>query len=192
MKNASLYCGWNFDEYWGLSRWFLALVVCIFKVKIFGNHCLTFYYARKQFGLCLVQEEHSWGSGSRGQGPGSPSPGEGASPGGRLERTPSFTAEWEEVRGAFSWHVQEFKLNCNIKGGLISSFTVTLHRFLLKISKPARFFKWSISAGGQWNPLHPQQWAASVFSSLWNPLRLLQCRRSPSANLTSSHIDFLL
>uniref|UniRef100_A0A3B4Y7K8 Ankyrin repeat and sterile alpha motif domain containing 1B n=1 Tax=Seriola lalandi dorsalis TaxID=1841481 RepID=A0A3B4Y7K8_SERLL len=29
-------------------------------------------------------------------GPGSPSPGEGASPGGRLERTPSFTAEWEE------------------------------------------------------------------------------------------------
>lgn len=46
----------------------------------------------------LVQEEHSWGSGSRGQGPGSPSPEEGASPGGRLERTPSFTAEWEEVR----------------------------------------------------------------------------------------------
>uniref|UniRef100_H2U8A0 Ankyrin repeat and sterile alpha motif domain containing 1B n=1 Tax=Takifugu rubripes TaxID=31033 RepID=H2U8A0_TAKRU len=27
---------------------------------------------------------------------GSPSPGEGTSPGGRLERTPSFTAEWEE------------------------------------------------------------------------------------------------
>ncbi|XP_035003790.1 ankyrin repeat and sterile alpha motif domain-containing protein 1B isoform X4 [Hippoglossus stenolepis] len=44
-----------------------------------------------------VQEEHSWGSGSRGQGPGSPNPGEGASPGGRLERTPSFTAEWEEI-----------------------------------------------------------------------------------------------
>ncbi|XP_076014961.1 ankyrin repeat and sterile alpha motif domain-containing protein 1B [Genypterus blacodes] len=44
-----------------------------------------------------IQEEHSWGSGSRGQGPGSPSPGEGASPGGRLERTPSFTAEWEEI-----------------------------------------------------------------------------------------------
>uniref|UniRef100_A0A667ZKR3 Ankyrin repeat and sterile alpha motif domain containing 1B n=1 Tax=Myripristis murdjan TaxID=586833 RepID=A0A667ZKR3_9TELE len=40
--------------------------------------------------------EHSWGSGSRGQGPGSPSPGEGTTPGGRLERTPSFTAEWEE------------------------------------------------------------------------------------------------
>ncbi|KAM8883768.1 ankyrin repeat and sterile alpha motif domain-containing protein 1B isoform 3-T3 [Synchiropus picturatus] len=44
-----------------------------------------------------IQEEHSWGSGSRGQGPISPSPGEGASPGGRLERTPSFTAEWEEI-----------------------------------------------------------------------------------------------
>uniref|UniRef100_A0A3Q1J4B5 Ankyrin repeat and sterile alpha motif domain-containing protein 1B n=1 Tax=Anabas testudineus TaxID=64144 RepID=A0A3Q1J4B5_ANATE len=39
---------------------------------------------------------HSWGSGSRGHGPGSPSPGEGANLGGRLERTPSFTAEWEE------------------------------------------------------------------------------------------------
>ncbi|XP_070784740.1 ankyrin repeat and sterile alpha motif domain-containing protein 1B isoform X1 [Enoplosus armatus] len=44
-----------------------------------------------------IQEEHGWGSGSRGQGPGSPSQGEGASPGGRLERTPSFTAEWEEI-----------------------------------------------------------------------------------------------
>ncbi|CAJ1054780.1 ankyrin repeat and sterile alpha motif domain-containing protein 1B isoform X1 [Xyrichtys novacula] len=44
-----------------------------------------------------IQEEHSWGSGSRGQGPGSSSPGEGASPGARLERTPSFTAEWEEI-----------------------------------------------------------------------------------------------
>ncbi|XP_006780842.1 ankyrin repeat and sterile alpha motif domain-containing protein 1B isoform X2 [Neolamprologus brichardi] len=44
-----------------------------------------------------IQEEHSWGSGSRGQGPGSPSPREGASPEGRLERTPSFTAEWEEI-----------------------------------------------------------------------------------------------
>ncbi|XP_056131620.1 ankyrin repeat and sterile alpha motif domain-containing protein 1B isoform X2 [Lampris incognitus] len=44
-----------------------------------------------------IQEEHSWGSGSKGQGPGSPNPGEGASPGGRLERTPSFTAEWEEI-----------------------------------------------------------------------------------------------
>ncbi|KAM3859288.1 ankyrin repeat and sterile alpha motif domain-containing protein 1B isoform 1-T1 [Diretmus argenteus] len=43
-----------------------------------------------------IQEEHSWGSGSRGQGPGSPSPGDGTSPG-RLERTPSFTAEWEEI-----------------------------------------------------------------------------------------------
>ncbi|XP_067345899.1 ankyrin repeat and sterile alpha motif domain-containing protein 1B isoform X4 [Channa argus] len=44
-----------------------------------------------------IQEEHSWGSGSRGQGPGSHSPGEGASSGGKLERTPSFTAEWEEI-----------------------------------------------------------------------------------------------
>ncbi|XP_026182272.1 ankyrin repeat and sterile alpha motif domain-containing protein 1B isoform X2 [Mastacembelus armatus] len=44
-----------------------------------------------------IQEEHSWGSGSRGQGPGSPSPGEAPSLGGRLERTPSFTAEWEEI-----------------------------------------------------------------------------------------------
>ncbi|KAF7229242.1 transcript variant X1, partial [Nothobranchius furzeri] len=44
-----------------------------------------------------IQEEHSWGSGSRGQGPGSPSPREGASPERRLERTPSFTAEWEEI-----------------------------------------------------------------------------------------------
>ncbi|KAM6986829.1 ankyrin repeat and sterile alpha motif domain-containing protein 1B isoform 1-T1 [Aplochiton taeniatus] len=43
-----------------------------------------------------IQEEHSWGSGARGQGPGdSPSPGE--HPVGRLERTPSFTAEWEEI-----------------------------------------------------------------------------------------------
>uniref|UniRef100_A0A3P9HSR8 Ankyrin repeat and sterile alpha motif domain containing 1B n=1 Tax=Oryzias latipes TaxID=8090 RepID=A0A3P9HSR8_ORYLA len=38
-----------------------------------------------------IQEEHSWGPGSRGQGPGSPSLREG-----QLERTPSFTAEWEE------------------------------------------------------------------------------------------------
>ncbi|XP_069020927.1 ankyrin repeat and sterile alpha motif domain-containing protein 1B isoform X2 [Embiotoca jacksoni] len=44
-----------------------------------------------------IQEEHSWGSGSRGQGPGSTSPREGVSPEGRLERTPSFTAEWEEI-----------------------------------------------------------------------------------------------
>ncbi|KAK9525759.1 hypothetical protein VZT92_016441 [Zoarces viviparus] len=46
-----------------------------------------------------IQEEHGWGSGSRGRGPGSPSPGpgEGSSPAGRLERTPSFTAEWEEI-----------------------------------------------------------------------------------------------
>ncbi|XP_024913876.1 ankyrin repeat and sterile alpha motif domain-containing protein 1B [Cynoglossus semilaevis] len=45
-----------------------------------------------------IQEEHSWGSGSRGQGPGSPNPGEvPAVPVGRLERTPSFTAEWEEI-----------------------------------------------------------------------------------------------
>ncbi|XP_037316109.2 ankyrin repeat and sterile alpha motif domain-containing protein 1B isoform X6 [Pungitius pungitius] len=44
-----------------------------------------------------VQEEHGWGSGSRGQGPGSLSPGEGSGPGGPLERTPSFTAEWEEI-----------------------------------------------------------------------------------------------
>uniref|UniRef100_A0A7N9AWE6 Ankyrin repeat and sterile alpha motif domain containing 1B n=1 Tax=Mastacembelus armatus TaxID=205130 RepID=A0A7N9AWE6_9TELE len=48
-----------------------------------------------------IQEEHSWGSGSRGQGPGSPSPGEAPSLGGRLERTPSFTAEWEEDRSSF-------------------------------------------------------------------------------------------
>uniref|UniRef100_A0A3P9J986 Ankyrin repeat and sterile alpha motif domain containing 1B n=1 Tax=Oryzias latipes TaxID=8090 RepID=A0A3P9J986_ORYLA len=39
-----------------------------------------------------IQEEHSWGPGSRGQGPGSPSLREG-----QLERTPSFTAEWEEI-----------------------------------------------------------------------------------------------
>lgn len=46
-----------------------------------------------------IQEEHSWGSGSRGPGPGSGSPGQGGdlTPGGRLERTPSFTAEWEEI-----------------------------------------------------------------------------------------------
>uniref|UniRef100_H3DND5 Ankyrin repeat and sterile alpha motif domain containing 1B n=1 Tax=Tetraodon nigroviridis TaxID=99883 RepID=H3DND5_TETNG len=44
-----------------------------------------------------IQEEHSWGSGSREHGAGSLSPGEGTSPGGRLERTPSFTAEWEEI-----------------------------------------------------------------------------------------------
>ncbi|MED6254085.1 Ankyrin repeat and sterile alpha motif domain-containing protein 1B, partial [Ataeniobius toweri] len=44
-----------------------------------------------------IQEEHSWGSGSRGQGPGSPGSREGASPEKRLERTPSFTAEWEEI-----------------------------------------------------------------------------------------------
>ncbi|XP_013859671.1 ankyrin repeat and sterile alpha motif domain-containing protein 1B isoform X2 [Austrofundulus limnaeus] len=44
-----------------------------------------------------IQEEHSWGSGSRGQGPGSPSSREGVSPERRLERTPSFTAEWEEI-----------------------------------------------------------------------------------------------
>ncbi|KAM9704868.1 ankyrin repeat and sterile alpha motif domain-containing protein 1B isoform 4-T4 [Menidia menidia] len=44
-----------------------------------------------------IQEEHSWGSGSRGQGPGSPGSRDGTSPGARLERTPSFTAEWEEI-----------------------------------------------------------------------------------------------
>lgn len=52
----------------------------------------------------LFQEEYHWGSGARGQGPrGSPSPGDTASPGGQLERTPSFTAEWEEVREAALW-----------------------------------------------------------------------------------------
>ncbi|KAK7886124.1 hypothetical protein WMY93_025745 [Mugilogobius chulae] len=44
-----------------------------------------------------IQEEHSWGSGTRGQCPESPSPGDGTTPVGRLERTPSFTAEWEEI-----------------------------------------------------------------------------------------------
>lgn len=44
-----------------------------------------------------IQEEHSWGYGSRGQGPGSPRFREGVSPEKRLERTPSFTAEWEEI-----------------------------------------------------------------------------------------------
>uniref|UniRef100_A0A4W5JRV5 SAM domain-containing protein n=1 Tax=Hucho hucho TaxID=62062 RepID=A0A4W5JRV5_9TELE len=45
-----------------------------------------------------IQEEYHWGSGARDQGPrGSPSPGDTASPGGQLERTPSFTAEWEEI-----------------------------------------------------------------------------------------------
>ncbi|XP_033845318.1 ankyrin repeat and sterile alpha motif domain-containing protein 1B isoform X2 [Periophthalmus magnuspinnatus] len=44
-----------------------------------------------------IQEEHSWGSGSRGQSAESPSPGDGTTPVGRLERTPSFTAEWEEI-----------------------------------------------------------------------------------------------
>uniref|UniRef100_A0A3Q2CWE6 Ankyrin repeat and sterile alpha motif domain containing 1B n=2 Tax=Cyprinodon variegatus TaxID=28743 RepID=A0A3Q2CWE6_CYPVA len=44
-----------------------------------------------------IQEEHSWGSGSRGQGPGTPGSREGVSPEKRLERTPSFTAEWEEI-----------------------------------------------------------------------------------------------
>ncbi|XP_056434984.1 ankyrin repeat and sterile alpha motif domain-containing protein 1B [Gadus chalcogrammus] len=48
-------------------------------------------------GVSPIQEELSWGSGSRGQGLGSPRPGMGASPGGRLERTPSFTAEWDEI-----------------------------------------------------------------------------------------------
>ncbi|CAB1346136.1 unnamed protein product [Coregonus sp. 'balchen'] len=44
-----------------------------------------------------IQEEHHWGSGARGQGPGgSPSPGDTTNPGAQLERTPSFTAEWEE------------------------------------------------------------------------------------------------
>uniref|UniRef100_A0A8C7JRP1 Ankyrin repeat and sterile alpha motif domain containing 1B n=1 Tax=Oncorhynchus kisutch TaxID=8019 RepID=A0A8C7JRP1_ONCKI len=42
-----------------------------------------------------IQEEYHWGSGARGQGPRG-SPGDTASPGGQLERTPSFTAEWEE------------------------------------------------------------------------------------------------
>ncbi|KAM9327781.1 ankyrin repeat and sterile alpha motif domain-containing protein 1B isoform 2-T2 [Pholidichthys leucotaenia] len=44
-----------------------------------------------------IQEEHNWGSGSRDQGPGSPSPRSDSTPEGRLERTPSFTAEWEEI-----------------------------------------------------------------------------------------------
>uniref|UniRef100_A0A8C7JKN4 Ankyrin repeat and sterile alpha motif domain containing 1B n=1 Tax=Oncorhynchus kisutch TaxID=8019 RepID=A0A8C7JKN4_ONCKI len=43
-----------------------------------------------------IQEEYHWGSGARGQGPRG-SPGDTASPGGQLERTPSFTAEWEEI-----------------------------------------------------------------------------------------------
>ncbi|XP_045064846.1 ankyrin repeat and sterile alpha motif domain-containing protein 1B-like isoform X3 [Coregonus clupeaformis] len=43
-----------------------------------------------------IQEEHHWGSGARGQGPGG-SPGDTTNPGAQLERTPSFTAEWEEI-----------------------------------------------------------------------------------------------
>ncbi|XP_055761759.1 ankyrin repeat and sterile alpha motif domain-containing protein 1B-like isoform X3 [Salvelinus fontinalis] len=42
-----------------------------------------------------IQEEYHWGPGAGGQGPRG-SPGDTASPGGQLERTPSFTAEWEE------------------------------------------------------------------------------------------------
>ncbi|XP_072311221.1 ankyrin repeat and sterile alpha motif domain-containing protein 1B isoform X2 [Eucyclogobius newberryi] len=46
-----------------------------------------------------IQEEHSLGSGTRGQSGESsgPSPGDCTTPVGRLERTPSFTAEWEEI-----------------------------------------------------------------------------------------------
>lgn len=72
-----------------LSVKFNRIIVSLFQL----HRCFAF-----------IQEEHSWGSGSRGQGPGSPSPEEGASPGGRLERTPSFTAEWEEVRIQFQFN----------------------------------------------------------------------------------------
>ncbi|XP_057712137.1 ankyrin repeat and sterile alpha motif domain-containing protein 1B isoform X3 [Corythoichthys intestinalis] len=45
-----------------------------------------------------IQEENIWESGCRGQGSGSPSTGGGSStPAEKLERTPSFTAEWEEI-----------------------------------------------------------------------------------------------
>ncbi|KAJ8007180.1 hypothetical protein DPEC_G00114860 [Dallia pectoralis] len=45
-----------------------------------------------------IQEEHHWGSGVKGHGSGgSPSQGEATSPRVPLERTPSFTAEWEEI-----------------------------------------------------------------------------------------------
>ncbi|XP_054608901.1 ankyrin repeat and sterile alpha motif domain-containing protein 1B isoform X1 [Dunckerocampus dactyliophorus] len=45
-----------------------------------------------------IQEENICSSGSRGQGSGSPSAGGGSTtPAGKLERTPSFTAEWEEI-----------------------------------------------------------------------------------------------
>ncbi|XP_061617598.1 ankyrin repeat and sterile alpha motif domain-containing protein 1B isoform X3 [Phyllopteryx taeniolatus] len=42
-----------------------------------------------------IQEENIWESGSRGQDSGSPIAGGGGT--GKLERTPSFTAEWEEI-----------------------------------------------------------------------------------------------
>ncbi|CAL1568551.1 unnamed protein product [Knipowitschia caucasica] len=48
-------------------------------------------------GVSPIQEEHSWGSGTRAQSTESPSPGDTITPVGRLERTPSFTAEWEEI-----------------------------------------------------------------------------------------------
>ncbi|XP_028306938.1 ankyrin repeat and sterile alpha motif domain-containing protein 1B isoform X2 [Gouania willdenowi] len=59
-----------------------------------------------------IQEEHSRASGCRGQGPGSPSTGEGGGTGGRLERTPSFTAEWEEIDKIMS------SIGAGIGGGL--------------------------------------------------------------------------
>ncbi|XP_051911849.1 ankyrin repeat and sterile alpha motif domain-containing protein 1B isoform X2 [Hippocampus zosterae] len=45
-----------------------------------------------------IQEENVWESPSRGQGSASSSAaGDGTAPAGKLERTPSFTAEWEEI-----------------------------------------------------------------------------------------------
>ncbi|XP_037099115.1 ankyrin repeat and sterile alpha motif domain-containing protein 1B isoform X3 [Syngnathus acus] len=45
-----------------------------------------------------IQEENIWESASRGQDSGSSGAGgDGTTPAGKLERTPSFTAEWEEI-----------------------------------------------------------------------------------------------
>lgn len=74
------------------------VMICVLQIVFFASN-----------GVSFVQEEHSWGSGSRGQGPGSPNPGEvPAVPVGRLERTPSFTAEWEEV------HMLLLKFKCTL------------------------------------------------------------------------------
>lgn len=172
-----------FDEKWlNIDETLMSTYRTVFLISCNFKYLQPFVSGTIIVCLCFVQEEHSWGSGSRGQGPGSPSLGEGASPEGRLERTPSFTAEWEEVTNGVYVCVQ-LRTTLQVKG-LTRLLNATLH-----VLPWYALNEWSLQ--GAIKTSAAKAVSCSHFATSLKSTQLLKCRRS-RAHLTHSHIDFLL